>query len=260
MPEKEAVRRPLIAGNWKMYKDHREAVMLVEELWPRIEDNRQVEVVVCPPFTALEAVSRVIGERGYGIGLGAQDTFYEREGAFTGEVSPVMLKALGVQYVIVGHSERRQVIGEGEELVAKKLRAVLEEGISAILCVGETIEEREAGGTFEKVRGQVASALQGLDPEVLERLVIAYEPIWAIGTGKHAAPGDAEEVTAFIRREVSRLSRGRTANRMRILYGGSVKPENIGPFMEMPNIDGALVGGASLQAESFASIVNYEIS
>ncbi len=251
------MRRPLIAGNWKMYKDHREATDLVNNLWPLVKDNRDVEVVVCPSFTSLYPVSELIRDKGYGIALGAQDVFYENEGAYTGEVSPGMLKALDVSYVILGHSERRQIFGEDDDLVSRKLRAALEWGFNAILCVGETLKEREDGKTLAKILGQVKRDLQGVSAENLERTVIAYEPIWAIGTGRNASPQDAEEAIASIREEIANLYGKGNSERIRILYGGSVKPDNIRSLMEMPDIDGALVGGASLDARDFAAIVNY---
>ena len=249
------MRKPLIAGNWKMYKDHREAVELVDALWELLGDTAQVEVAVCPPFTSIPAVAALIGEKGMTLGLGAQDAYFEKEGAFTGEVSLPMLKSLGVDRVIVGHSERRQVIGESDELVAKKLKAVLEEGLQAILCCGETLEERDRGDAHPKVAGQLASALEGIGEEKAAKLVIAYEPIWAIGTGVNATPEDAQDMISFIRGELAERWGSSCADGVRILYGGSVKPGNAAELLAMPDIDGALVGGASLKAADFASIV-----
>ncbi len=249
------MRKPLIAGNWKMYKDHQQAVELVGSLWGMIDGIEGVEVAVCPPFTSIPAVSSLIKERGMGLGLGAQDAYFEKEGAFTGEVSLTMLKPFGVDRIIVGHSERRQILGEGDDLVAKKLAAVLEEGMQAILCCGETLQEREAGGARKKVEDQLRAALDGVSPERSSGLVVAYEPIWAIGTGVNATPEDAQDMISFIREWLSGLWGKETAEGIRILYGGSVKPDNASDILSMPDIDGALVGGASLKAEDFASII-----
>ncbi len=240
-----------------MYKDHREAAALVGELWPLVKNNTSVEFAVCPPFTSIPAVAALIEERGIKIGLGAQDVYYEAEGAFTGEVSPEMLKAVGVDRVIVGHSERRQIIGEDNDLIAKKLRAVLASGMQAILCCGETLEEREAGNAFKKVEGQMRSAFAVVEKGWIGMLVIAYEPIWAIGTGVNATPDDAQEIIAFLRTIVEEVFGADAAAGMRILYGGSVKPGNAAELMAMPDVDGALVGGASLKAADFAGIINY---
>ncbi len=249
------MRKPLIAGNWKMYKDHQQAVELVGSLWDMIEDARNVEVAVCPPFTSIPAVSELIRERNMRLGLGAQDVYFEKEGAFTGEVSLMMLKPFGVDRVIVGHSERRQILGESDDLVAKKLNAVLEEGLQAILCCGETLQEREGGSARKRVEHQLSSALEGVSSEKSSLLVVAYEPIWAIGTGVNATPEDAQDMISFIREWLSGLWGKETAEETRILYGGSVKPDNASDILSMPDIDGALVGGASLKAGDFASIV-----
>jgi triosephosphate isomerase len=238
-----------------MYKDHEEAAALVSELWPLVKEDRGVEVAVCPPFTSIPAVSALIKEQGMDIGLGAQDAWYEAEGAYTGEVSLPMLKSLGVDRVIIGHSERRQIIGEDDGLVAKKLRAVLESGLQAILCCGETLEEREAGKAFAKVEGQMKSAFAAVDPQWTGSLVVAYEPIWAIGTGVVATPDDAQEIIAHLRKLAGEAFSGEVAEGLRILYGGSVKPDNAAELMGMPDIDGALVGGASLKAADFSGIV-----
>ena len=248
------MRKPLIAGNWKMFKDHREAVELVRELAPLVAGLRDTAVAVCPPFTALADVSRLLAELGTEIRLGAQDVYPQREGAFTGEISPPMLVALGVVYVIVGHSERREIMGERDELVAAKVRAVLDNGMTPILCVGETLEEREAGGAASKVERQLEADLAAVGEDELSRLVVAYEPIWAIGTGRTATPEDAQEMASLVRRKLA-LSHGEdAADGMLILYGGSVKPDNAAELMAMPDIDGALVGGASLKAPDFAAI------
>lgn len=252
------MRLPLVAGNWKMHKDHREAVELVRELEGLLVGLEGVEVAVCPPFTALSDVSRTLKETGSRIVLGAQDVYPAPEGAYTGEISPRMLKALEVHYVIVGHSERREIIGEEDRLVAAKARAVLEEGMVPILCVGETLEEREEGRAESKVIGQLEAALSAWTGDEVASLVIAYEPIWAIGTGRTATPEDAQDMNSFIRGWVAERFGQDAASGVRILYGGSVKPENAAELMAMPDIDGALVGGASLKAADFAAIVRYK--
>jgi triosephosphate isomerase len=216
-----------------------------------------VEVVVCPPFTALRSIQVLIEGDRLQYGLGAQDVHWEDKGAFTGEVSAGMLAALKCGYVIVGHSERRQLFGETDEMVSKKVRAVLGAGMAPILCVGETLEERDAGRTEDKVVGQIKAALAGVPTEQAGHAVIAYEPIWAIGTGRNADPGDAGEVITLIRRTVASVATPEAADGMRIQYGGSVKAGNIREFMAHPEIDGALVGGASLDPEEFALIVKY---
>mgnify|MGYP000017644457 CR=1 FL=1 len=249
------MRTQLVAGNWKMYKTNQEAVELVSGLASLVEGLGGVEVAVCPPFTSLADVSRSLHELGSGMALGAQNVYPRSEGAFTGEISPPMLKALGVTYVIVGHSERREILGEKDDFVAAKVRAVLDEGMTPILCVGETLEEREAGGALGKVEGQLDADLANVRPEEASALVIAYEPIWAIGTGKTATPADAQEMNSFIRGRLAAMFGEATADKVRVLYGGSVKPENAAELMAMPDIDGALVGGASLKAEDFAAIV-----
>lgn len=252
------MRRPLIAGNWKMYKTTGETEEYIRRLAALLMPQEEAEVAVCPPFTSLQAASQALASCGREILLGAQDVYPEEEGAFTGEISPLMLKDLGVRLVIVGHSERRQILGETDDLVARKVRAVIEHGMTPILCVGETLEEREAGKAEEKVVGQVRADLEGLSPETVADMVIAYEPIWAIGTGKTATPEDAQEMNSLIRREIASLFGADASARIRILYGGSVKPDNIASLMEMEDIDGALVGGASLDPESFARIVHFQ--
>ena len=250
------MRKPLIAGNWKMYKSNAEAVELVRELAPLVTGLKDAEVAVCPPFTALSDVSRLLSDLGAEISLGAQDVYPEKEGAFTGEISPLMLKALDVAYVIAGHSERREIIGEDDEFIAAKLRAVLDAGMTPILCVGETLQEREAGGAAAKVEGQLEACLKGADGGEIAGMVIAYEPIWAIGTGLTATPEDADRIIREAIREVlTALYDAETAQALRVQYGGSVKPENMADFIVMPEIDGALVGGASLKEASFSAIV-----
>ncbi|HEY8392228.1 MAG TPA: triose-phosphate isomerase [Capillibacterium sp.] len=249
------MRKPIIAGNWKMYKTHLEAEDLVTALKGK-KLPAGVEVVLCPPFTALATVAKALA--GTEIGLGAQDIFWEEEGAYTGEVSPGMLKALGCTYVIIGHSERRQYFGETDETVNKKVKAALRHGLKPIICVGESLAQREAGETDRFVAGQVEKALAGLNPEAIPQIVIAYEPIWAIGTGRSATGADANQVIGLIRRTIARAFSEELAQQVRIQYGGSVKPENIKEFMAQPEIDGALVGGASLKADSFYGIISYQ--
>ena len=248
-------RTPLLAGNWKMHGTRSEAQALAGALAKSVGRVRGREVVLAPPYTALDTVSQAIA--GTSIKLAAQNCYWEPKGAFTGEISAVMLQEAGCAYVIVGHSERRQLFGETDEMVAKKVRSVLAAEMRPILCVGESLDEREAGGTQTKVTGQLRAALQGVTLEDPESLVIAYEPIWAIGTGRNAEPTDAGEVAALIRGTVGELVSADAASGIRIQYGGSVKPGNIRDFMAHPEIDGALVGGASLDPEDFALIVKY---
>lgn len=238
-----------------MYKTHLEAEDLVKALKEK-KLPAGVEVVLCPPFTALATVAQALA--GTEIGLGAQDLFWEEEGAYTGEVSPLMLKALGCAYVIIGHSERRQYFGETDETVNKKVKAALRHGLKPIICVGESLAQREAGETDQFVAGQVEKALAGLAPEEIPQVVIAYEPIWAIGTGRSSSGVDANQVIGLIRRTIAREFSEDLAQEVRIQYGGSVKPENIKEFMNQPEIDGALVGGASLKADSFYGIIAYQ--
>ncbi|MGH8994220.1 MAG: triose-phosphate isomerase [Acidimicrobiia bacterium] len=252
-------RRPIMAGNWKMHHTHLDAIAVVQKLGYRLDpaDYERTEVVVCPAFTALRSVQTVIEADHFPILLGAQDVFWEEQGAYTGEVSPVMLVKLGVSYVIVGHSERRQSFGETDEGVNKKVKAVLAHEMTPIMCVGETLEEREAGETEALVSRQVQGGLDGLSPEQVAGLVIAYEPIWAIGTGRNATPEDANDTIGVIRSMVAGLAGEAAGSAVRIQYGGSVKPGNIATLMAMPEIDGALVGGASLDADDFAAIVRW---
>ncbi|MDE2059189.1 MAG: triose-phosphate isomerase [candidate division NC10 bacterium] len=246
------MRIPVIAGNWKMYKTPSEAIVLAEGVVKALWSFDGPELVVCPPFTALAAVGQVVA--GSKIGLGAQDLHWAKEGAYTGEVSAEMLRDIGCRYVIIGHSERRQYFGETDEWVNKKSRAALASGLRPIICIGETLTEREAGRAYAVVETQLKGALSGLLPEQVQRLVLAYEPVWAIGTGKTATPSQAEEMHAHIRKTVAMLFDAEIASDIRILYGGSVKPENAKELLERSEIDGALVGGASLQADSFAAI------
>jgi triosephosphate isomerase len=254
-----SVRRALIAGNWKMYKTASEGARLAAEIRAGIGGLLSTrDVVVAPPFTSIPAVAAVLG--GSRIGLAGQNMHPEKEGAFTGEVSPVMLKEAGCSHVILGHSERRQLFGETDEGVAKKAGAALAHGLIPIVCVGETLAERESSRTMEVVERQVERALRALSPDQVGAIVVAYEPVWAIGTGKVATPDQAEEVHGFIRRLVDRSHGTPIARALRILYGGSVKPDNIAVLMAQPDIDGALVGGASLVAASFLKIVGYDAS
>ncbi len=254
-------RKPLIVGNWKMNANHLETIQMVQKLSYRLDlaDYERVEVVVVPPFTALRSAQVVIEQDRMMFGLGAQNVFWEEEGAYTGEVSAAMLAKLAVDHVIVGHSERRQLFGETDETVNKKVRAVLAAGMRPILCVGETLEEREAGQAEEVVIGQIKSGLARVVAESVSRLSIAYEPIWAIGTGRMALPDDAGLITEIIRETVREMTNSEAAGSVRILYGGSVNPGNIKDFMAKRNIDGALVGGASLDQDKFAAIVRYWI-
>ena len=246
-------RRAMIAGNWKMNTDPVEGVRLAEAIVNSVTDA-EAEVVVCPPFTHLTSVQEVI--YGSNVALGAQNMHFEDGGAFTGEVSPLMLKSIGCEYVIIGHSERREIFGETNEGVNKKVHATLTHGLKPIIAVGETLEEREQGKMEEKIKTQVTSALENVDS--LERLVFAYEPIWAIGTGKTATPTQANDALRYIRAILGSLYSPEAAKEVRILYGGSVTPENIDSLMAESDIDGALVGGASLKADSFARIVNFQ--
>ena len=247
------MRIPIIAGNWKMNKTIAEAVALVKEMTPQLAAVPGVEKVVCPPLTALSSVKKAIGDAE--IGLGAQNMYWEEKGAFTGEVSPTMLAEL-CQYVILGHSERRQYFGETDDGVNRKIVAAFAHGLTPIVCVGETLKQREAGQTEEWVADQVQAALMGLPAEQVRRLIIAYEPIWAIGTGISATAEDANAVIAgTVRGALAEMYGEEMANAVRVQYGGSVKPSNIIEFMALPGIDGALVGGASLKAGDFVELV-----
>lgn len=247
------MRKPLIAGNWKMNKIPREATELVQALKDRVGEIDGVDIVLIPPFTALETVYRLI--KGSKLSLGAQNMHWEEKGAYTGEVSAFMIKETGCQYVIIGHSERRQYSGETNETVNKKIKSALKFDLIPIVCVGERLEERKKGETFQVVESHVREGLAGLSQEEVLRIVIAYEPVWAIGTGRTATPQQANEVHAFIRQLLGDIYREDIAHQVRILYGGSVKPDNTLALMAEPEIDGALVGGASLDAQSFSEIV-----
>jgi triosephosphate isomerase (TIM) len=249
------MRKPVIAGNWKLFKTIAESVALVNELKPLVAGNQSVEIVVAPVFTALSRVGDAI--KGSNICMSSQDCYWEEEGAFTGEVAPKLLKDAGCSHVIIGHSERRQYFGETDLTVNKKAKAAIAAGLSAIVCVGESLAERESDQTFNVIETQIKGSLGGLAVEALTHIVIAYEPVWAIGTGKTASDTQAQEVHAFIRQLIARLFGKPVADAVRILYGGSVKPDNVKGLMTQPDIDGALVGGASLKAESFAAIANF---
>lgn len=247
------MRRPIIAGNWKMYKTVTEAIELVNGLKRNLYDVAEADIVVCPPNTALDSVSEILNESN--IELGAQNIHWEKEGAFTGEVSASMLKDVGCKYVIIGHSERRQYFSETNDTVNKKAKAALSAGLIPIVCVGETLQEREIGKTFDVVKDHIQNGLKGFTKDEVLKIVIAYEPVWAIGTGKTATPGQAQEAHAYIRKLLGELWDTQTADDIRIQYGGSVKPDNIASLMAQDDIDGALAGGASLKIDSFSEIV-----
>lgn len=249
------MRKPIIAGNWKMYKTIPEAKGLVSGLIEKLAGFSEVETVFCPPFTALSAVKELL--KGTPYGLGAQNLYWKEQGAFTGEISPLMLKDLGCDYVIIGHSERREHFGETDETVNLKAKAALAAGVKPIICVGESLAQREAGETKSLIKKQTEKALAGIQAELVPKIVIAYEPIWAIGTGKSSNGQDANEVIGLIRSTAAGIFSKEIAQQIRIQYGGSVKPDNIKEFMDQPEIDGALVGGASLDVDSFLKIVKY---
>jgi triosephosphate isomerase len=247
------MRKPIIAGNWKLNKTPHEAIILASDLKREIVDIEGVDIVLCPPFTALADVADALTDTN--IALGAQNIFWEDAGAFTGEISGPMLKDLGVTHVIIGHSERRQYFNETNETVNKRLRAALKHGLIPIVCVGENLAQRESNKTFDIIKDHCEGSLSGLSVEEMKSVVVAYEPVWAIGTGKTATPGQAQEVHVFIRQLLGKIFNVEIANSVRIQYGGSVTPDNIVSLMAEPDIDGALVGGASLKAPSFAAIV-----
>ncbi|MGB3055727.1 MAG: triose-phosphate isomerase [Acidimicrobiales bacterium] len=255
----KVTRKPLISGNWKMHHNHFEAISTVQKLAYLLtkDDYEAVDVSVHPPFTDLRSVQTVLEADEIPVALGAQHCHWEEKGAFTGEVSPAFLAKLNVSYVITGHSERRELFGETDDMVNQKAKAILKWGMTPIICCGETLDEREAGGTEEKVAGQVRAALAGIKPEQVAALVIAYEPIWAIGTGRTASAEDAQTVCALVRATVAEVAGAEAAAAVRIQYGGSVKGSNAVELMAQPDIDGALVGGAALVAEDFAAIVQH---
>lgn len=248
------MRKPIIAGNWKMNKTPEEAAELVRELVPLVADA-EAEVVVCPPFVCLDAVRKeAVGSN---IKLGAQNVHFEKNGAYTGEISADMLLAMGVEYVIIGHSERRQYFGETDCTVNKRAKAALAAGLKPIICVGESLEEREKGVTNELVGMQTKLALQGIPAEEVDKVVIAYEPIWAIGTGKTATAAEANETIGAIRKAIAQVYGEEVASKVRIQYGGSMNPKNASELMAQSEIDGGLIGGASLKAEDFSKVVKY---
>lgn len=249
-------RRPIIAGNWKMFKTPSEAIRLVEDLKGELADINDRDIVVIPPFTALYPCSRVLD--GSNILLGAQDIYWEEEGAYTGEISPLMIKDSNCSFCIIGHSERRSYFFETDETVNKKVKSLLQHSITPICCVGESLVQRESGKTFDIVESQVRADFEGLTGDEMSKVVIAYEPIWAIGTGRTATPEQANEVHVFIRKIMADIYDESLSQQIRIQYGGSVKPENADAIMMQPDIDGALVGGASLKKDSFARIVKFK--
>lgn len=248
------MRKAIIAGNWKMNNTKKESKALLEELIPLVK-NADVDIVICPSYLSLEGVADLTKDTA--IKVGAQNMHFEDSGAFTGEISAEMLKELGIEYVIIGHSERRQYFNERNETVNKKVIKALQSNLIPILCVGETLEEREENKAQSILTSQVQQGLKGLSREQIEKIIIAYEPIWAIGTGKTASSKDANEACGWIRDQIEELTDSVIAERVRIQYGGSVKPANVKELMSQPHIDGALVGGASLKADQFAAIVNY---
>ena len=247
------MRKPFVAGNWKMNKTSEEAELLARGVVEAVGNISEVDVAVCPPFTALERVAGVV--KSTLVGLGAQNMHWEPEGAYTGEVSAQMLLTSGCQYVILGHSERRQYFGETDATVNQRLKSALAAGLSPIVCVGETLEERKSEVTEQVVKKQVTGALEGLSAEDAQKIVLAYEPVWAIGTGLTATPDQAEAVHAFIRGVLGQLYSDTVEDAVRIQYGGSMKPENAADLLGRPNIDGGLIGGAALVVDSFAAIV-----
>jgi len=249
------MRKTIIAGNWKMYKTIPEAIELANGLKRELFkiDSQQIDIVLCPVFTALSEVAEVLAESN--IQLGAQNMFWQEEGAFTGEISPLMLKDAGCQFVIIGHSERRQYFGETNESVNKKVKTALMHGLIPIVCVGETLSERESNQTFKVLENHIYNGLKDINKEDVEKVVIAYEPVWAIGTGRTATAAEAQEAHQYIRYLLIKIYNNDTAGNIRIQYGGSVKPENISELISQPDVDGALVGGASLKIESFVQIV-----
>jgi len=252
------MRRPFIAGNWKLNKTVAEALELVNTLKAELADITDADIVVAPVFTALGQVADALA--GSNIAVAAQNCYPERSGAFTGEVSPALLKDVGCRHVIVGHSERRHIFGETDAFINAKVRALVTEGLTAIFCIGETLEERESGRMFDILRRQLSEGLKDLDAAAMEGVVVAYEPVWAIGTGKTATDEQANEAHAFIRSLLQDRFGVMTAGTTRILYGGSVKPDNVDGLMAMPDIDGTLVGGASLKAADFVRIARFRRS
>ncbi len=249
------MRRPFIAGNWKMYKTNSEAEETIRYLKDKLKEIENVDIMIAPPYTALTIAAGITA--GSNIYLGAQNVHYENEGAYTGEISPPMLVSAGCRYVIIGHSERRQYFGCTDKDVNLRLKSAVRSGLKTVVCIGEKLEERESGKTFDILSSQLSESLKNLSEEEKNMLIVAYEPVWAIGTGKTATPDIAEEAHKYIRGKIADMYGRDFASGVRILYGGSVKPDNIRDLMAQDNIDGALVGGASLDAESFSKIVNF---
>lgn len=248
-------RKALIAGNWKMHTTIAEACQLAKDVGMACDDASDREVLLAPPFTALKAVSETLAQSA--VIIASQNICWEEKGAFTGEISPIMVKDCGAKAAIIGHSERRQLFYEDDELINKRVQGALASDLMAILCVGETLEQRESSQTFKVLESQIQKGLKDVDPDQMKQLVIAYEPVWAIGTGKTATKEQAQEVHLFIRQLIEKMYEKSIADQLRILYGGSVKPSNIDELMEQPDIDGALVGGAALDADSFSRIINF---
>ncbi|MFA3782536.1 triose-phosphate isomerase [Melioribacteraceae bacterium 4301-Me] len=249
------MRKKIVAGNWKMNNDLNESINLISAIKKGInENNTNVDVIICPPFTSLETAYALI--KNTTIKLGAQNMYYEKNGAYTGEISAGMLLSVGCEFVILGHSERRTIFGETDELINKKIKSAIQAGLKPIFCIGETLEQRERGEAFEVVDDQLKKGLYQVSNEDIKNIIIAYEPVWAIGTGKNATPEQAQEIHNYIRKQISAMYDSLTAEKLIIQYGGSVKPENSKQLMSMPDIDGALVGGACLKADSFISIIN----
>lgn len=251
------MRIPFIAGNWKMNLTHLEAIQFIQDLGYEFKNKNNIDVCICPPFTALRSVKNIIDTDKLSIKIGAQNMHWEESGAFTGEVSPLMIAALGMDYVIIGHSERREYFFETNDTVNKKVKTAFKHSLKPIMCVGESLAIRESGRAREFVLGQVTECLKDIDINNIFDLTIAYEPIWAIGTGKNATSKDANDMCSAIRNKVADLYNNSAAELLRIQYGGSVKPSNITELMAMPDIDGALVGGASIKVEDFTAIINY---
>ncbi|MFC1525164.1 triose-phosphate isomerase [Planctomycetota bacterium] len=247
------MKHPVIFGNWKMNTNRKGALGLVKELKQEIGNISDIEVGICPPFVYLGPIKQALTDTN--LKLGGQDMYWEEKGAFTGEIAGVMLKDIGCSHVIIGHSERRHVLGETDEAINKKLKSALQAGLTPIFCIGELLEEREQGITERVLRNQVEYGLDDFGPDEIKRMLIAYEPVWAIGTGKTATPAQAQEVHLFIRNLIARLANENVSRNISILYGGSVKPDNINDLMAQPDVDGALVGGASLKADSFIELV-----
>ena len=252
-------RKPIIAANWKMYKTAAETGDFFRAFLPEIAGSSGLDIIVAPPFTALFAASQMLSGNSL-VSLAAQNMYFERQGAFTGEVSPVMLREFGVKWVIIGHSERRHIFGEDDRTIASKVSSARESGLKSILCIGEKLDERDAGFTLDVLERQLSSALSVLNLSVAGDIALAYEPVWAIGTGKTASLNQVQDAHSYIRSWVRRNFNSAIADSIRIMYGGSVKPENVEELIALPDVDGALVGGASLDPKKFASMVRYKIS